>query len=182
VRRGHPIPNALHANMFLVQSAGQVMETDVLIHEARTQFGATLSHTSEPAFRHIVVTMDNEIYGVLRINTGLRRAVSHGASDITLGELAQRNFIVVRESDAVFGVISRLWKQHAVMAVVVEQSSRSNPVRVLGVIAKEHIAEAVASTIRIFPGHTEAKSGRRYIAQEMEQNAEETGADDETGT
>src|SRR6202035_4666646 len=29
VRRGHPIPNALHANMFLVQNAAQVMETDV---------------------------------------------------------------------------------------------------------------------------------------------------------
>jgi len=152
VRRGHPIPNALHANMFLVQSAGQVMETDVLMLDAQIQFRATLSPAAEQAFRHIVVTRDNEIYGVLRINTGLRRAVSQGASDITLGSLAQRNFIVVQERDAVFGVISELRKRKAVMAVVVKSGRRDDPVQVLGVIAKEHIAEAVASTIRIFPG------------------------------
>ncbi|OUL79439.1 chloride channel protein [Paraburkholderia hospita] len=190
VRRGHPIPNALHANMFLVQSAGHVMETDVLVLDAQVQFRATLSPTAEPAFRHVVVTRHNEIYGVLRINTGLRRAVSHAASDITLGALAQRNFIVVQESDAVFGVISRLWKQHAVMAVVVvvvEQGDSHDAVRVLGVIAKEHIAEAVASTVRIFPGHMEAKSGGAVAhigkrAPPGSRNAEAKGSDDETGT
>src|ERR1700761_3501135 len=31
VRRGHPIPKALHANMFLVRSAGDIMERDVLV-------------------------------------------------------------------------------------------------------------------------------------------------------
>ena len=36
-----------------------------------------------PAFRHVVVTRQHEIYGVLRINTGLRRAVSQSDSDIT---------------------------------------------------------------------------------------------------
>ncbi|TCG05987.1 chloride channel protein [Paraburkholderia steynii] len=181
VRRGHPIPNALHANMFLVQNAGQVMETDVLILDARAQFRAALSHAAEPAFRHIVVTRNSEIYGVLRINTGLRRAVSHGAPDITLGALAQRNFIVVRENEAVFGVISRLWKERAVMAVVVQQSSRDDMVRVIGVIAKEHIAEAVASTIRIFPGHAEARPRRGGVAHGSDQTAAKTDRDDEAG-
>ncbi|BDC44672.1 chloride channel protein [Paraburkholderia terrae] len=157
VRRGHPIPSALHANMFLVQRASDVMETDVLVLDARAQFRTTLSQTAEPAFRHIVVTADDEIYGVLRINTGLRRAVSHGEIHVTLGALAQRNFIVVQETDAVFGVINRLWTRNAIMAVVVEPYDGDDAVRVLGVIAKEHIAEAVASTIRIFPGHTGVK-------------------------
>ena len=38
------------------------------------------------------------------------------------------------------------------MAVVVGQPEGQGPARVLGVIAKEHIADAVASSIRIFPG------------------------------
>ena len=152
VRRGHPIPNALHANMFLVQNASQVMETDVLVLDTQVPFRELMTRLDGPAFRHIVVTRQHEIYGVLRINTGLRRAVSQGDSDIELGTLAQRNFIVVRETDVAFSVISRLWKQHAVMAVVVGQDHGPDSVRVLGVIAKEHIADSVARSIRIFPG------------------------------
>jgi chloride channel protein, CIC family len=160
-RRGHAIPNALHANMFLVQSAAQVMETDVLVLDAQVQFRDMLGGSGEPAFRHVVVTRSSQIYGVLRINTGLRRAVSQGAPEITLGKLAQRNFIVAQQDEAVFGVISRLWKERAVMAVVIEQHEGRDAIRVLGVIAKEHIAEAVASSIKIFPGQSEARSDRR---------------------
>lgn len=152
VRRGHPIPNALHANMFLVQNASQVMETDVLVLDIRVPFRDLMTRLDGPAFRHIVVTRQHEIYGVLRINTGLRRAISQSDSGIELGTLAQRNFIVVQEKDVAFDVISRLWKDHAVMAVVVERPDGSDPVRVLGVIAKEHIADSVAGSIRIFPG------------------------------
>jgi CIC family chloride channel protein len=152
VRRGHRIPNALHANMFLVQNAAQVMETDVLVLDAQVPFSDLLGRPEGPAFRHVVVTKEQEIVGVLRINTGLRRAVSQADSDIALGTLAQRNFIVVRESDVASSVITRLRKQHAVMAVVLGQAGEQGPARVLGVIAKEHIADAVASSIRIFPG------------------------------
>lgn len=152
VRRGHRIPNALHANMFLVQNATQVMETDVFVLDAQVPFRELFARPQGPAFRHVVVTKEQEIFGVLRINTGLRRAVSQADSDIALGVLAQRNFIVVRENDVAFSVITRLRKQHAVMAVVVAQPEGHEPARVLGVIAKEHIADAVASSIRIFPG------------------------------
>ncbi|MGA7777437.1 MAG: chloride channel protein [Paraburkholderia sp.] len=163
VRRGHPIPNALHANMFLVQSAAQVMETDVFVLDERVPFRDVLARAEGAAFRHVVITKANEIYGVLRINTGLRRAVSQSAPDITLGVLAQRNFIVVGPNDVAFGVITSLWKQHAMMAVVVGKQEGRGPVRVLGVIAKEHIADAVASSIRIFPGQAETRPHRDAV-------------------
>jgi CIC family chloride channel protein len=152
MRRGHPIPNALHANMFLVQNAAQVMETDVFVLDEKVPFQDLLARSEGPPFRHVVVTQNDKICGVLRINTGLRRAVSRSDLDITLGALAQRNFIVVFENEVAFGVITRLWKQHAAMAVVVGHEQGQGPARVLGVIAKEHIADAVASSIRIFPG------------------------------
>ena len=151
-RRGHAIPNALHANMFLVQEAGQVMETDVLVLDHATPFREILPRSEGLQFRHVVVTRDDRILGVLRINLGLRRAASQTDSDITLAELAQRNFIVVTRHEIAFRVISRLWKQHGAMAVVVEQDDPQSPVRVLGVIAKEHVADSVARSIRIFPG------------------------------
>ena len=37
IRRGHPVPRGVHANMFLVQSAKDVMETDFLILPADTR-------------------------------------------------------------------------------------------------------------------------------------------------
>ncbi|APR94492.1 chloride channel protein [Pandoraea thiooxydans] len=152
VRRGHRIPNALHANMFLVQSAAQIMDTDVFVLDTKTPFRDIVTRAGGSAFRHVVVTEEHKISGVLRINTGLRRAVSQGAADIAVGELAQRNFIVVHEHDAAFGVITQLWKRHAVMAVVVGEQQGQGPARVLGIIAKEHIADSVASSIKIFPG------------------------------
>jgi chloride channel protein, CIC family len=157
VRRGHPIPNALHANMFLVQNATQIMETDVFVLDEHVPFHDVLARADGVAFRHVVVTRAQEIHGVLRINTGLRRAVSGSDPDILLGTLAQRNFIIVEASDVAFGVITRLWKQHAAMAVVVGKQDGREAVRVLGVIAKEHIADAVASSIRIFPGQAESR-------------------------
>jgi len=149
-RRGHVVPNALHANMFLVQSAAQVMETDVFVLDAAVPFRDLLRSPDDPPFRHVVVTREGRIYGVLRINTGLRKAVSFDDPSVTLGRLAQRNFIVVAESDAAFDVISQLRQQRAAMAIVVTGECPGLQ-RVSGVIAKEHIADAVASSIRIFP-------------------------------
>lgn len=48
VRRGHVIPNALHANMFLVQNAAQVMETDVLVQDAEVLFRDILGNLDGP--------------------------------------------------------------------------------------------------------------------------------------
>ncbi|WP_081074550.1 chloride channel protein [Burkholderia cepacia] len=150
-RRGHVIPNALHANMFLVQNAAQVMETDVLVQDADVLFRDILGNLDGPPFRHVVVTRSGRIEGVLRINTGLRRAISHDHPSVTLGALAQHNFIVVAPNDAAFDVISQLRQKHANMAVVVTGPELEGSVEVVGVIAKEHIADAVASSIRIFP-------------------------------
>jgi chloride channel protein, CIC family len=133
------------------------METDVFVLDEHVPFHDMLARADGVAFRHVVVTRAQEIHGVLRINTGLRRAVSGSAPDIPLGTLAQRNFIIVEASDVAFGVITRLWKQHAAMAVVVGKQDGREAVRVLGVIAKEHIADAVASSIRIFPGQAESR-------------------------
>jgi len=128
------------------------METDVLVLDETTLFHDGLTKSDQPVFRHIVVTREREIVGVLRINTGLRRALSQSIASATLGALAQTNFIVVGESDVAFDVITRMWKQRAVMAVVVGHGKGHALPRVLGVIAKEHIADSVASSVKIFPG------------------------------
>jgi CIC family chloride channel protein len=150
VRRGHPIPTALHANMFLVRSAKDAMDRGFLLTDEAMTFDEFLRRSEGSAgMRHVVITRGKFIVGVLRVNTALRRTVSAG--DVPMGTLAQRNFTIVRPGDAMFDVIARLRRRNAVMGVVVEGPGLPRADRVLGVITKEHIADEVASSVSMYP-------------------------------
>jgi CIC family chloride channel protein len=152
VRRGHPIPKALHANMFLVRSARDVMERDFVLIDEATKFDDFLrSSNGTVGMRHLVVTRGKLIVGVLRVNMALRRNLDESASDIRIGALAQRNFTVVRTSAVIFDVIARLSRRKAMMGVVVEEAGWPRADKVVGIITKEHIADAVANSVRIYP-------------------------------
>ena len=153
VRRGRVIPKALHANMFLVRRAKDVMDTDVPVLPAETPLDDLLRESREEGrLRHIVVTRDNRLSGVLRINTGLRRGLETANTGVTLGDVASRNFTVVGESTVVFDVIERMWRKHGTMAVVVRGQGVPRGDDVVGVITKEHVADSVASSVKIYPG------------------------------
>ena len=152
VRRGHPIPKALHANMFLVRSAAEIMERDVLVLDEATSFAAFLDMAAvQGGLRHVVVTRGGTIIGGLRVNTDLRRALGAAASDVQLGDLVRPNFTIVRERDVAFDVITTIWTRHAAMAIVIGQAGGQDPERVLGIITKEHVADTVARSVQIYP-------------------------------
>jgi CIC family chloride channel protein len=147
------IPKALHANMFLVQRAKETMERDVLVLPGATSFDALLAQPdNEGRMRHIVVAEDNRIVGVLRVNTALRQASAGAASPIALRDIASRDFTIAREDDIVFDVIQRIWRRNAVMALVVSGRRVPRPTDVVGVITKEHVADSVANSVKIYPG------------------------------
>ena len=151
VGRGHFVPKALHANMFLVRSASEVMERDLTILPAEADFDAFLrQHATGRGFKHVVVTRGNHIVGVVRINTGLRRGLEAAYSGVTLGDVAQRNFTLARENDIVFDIVQRMARHDASMAVVTKIGGRYRPSAIVGVISKEHIADSVAESIRPF--------------------------------
>ena len=152
VRRGHTIPKALHANMFLVRHARDVMDTDVLVLPAEYSFDVFLrEHEAEGRLRHVVVTQNNHIHGVIRVNTGLRRGLASAHTGVTLGDVASRDFTIVGEDLVVYDVIQRMWKKNALMAIVVCGSGIPRGHDVLGVITKEHVANSVADSVKIYP-------------------------------
>ena len=156
VARGHLIPKALHANMFLVRHAEEVMDRDVLTLPAETDFAAFLRGTDAIGFKHIVVTRDNRIVGVLRVNTELRVGLGEAHSGVRLGDIAQKNFTVSRAGDVVFDVVERMWRRSASMSIVTKGSGHTpRGQHVVGMISKEHIADSVAESIR--PYGTEAQ-------------------------
>ncbi len=152
-RRGHVIPKALHANMFLVRRAKEVMETDVILAPTDMRFDTFLARPDHDGrMRHVAVTEGNRIFGVLRVNTALRRTSPHEAqSGVTLGDIANRNFTIVRENDIVFDVIQRVWRRQTTMALVVRGKGVPRPGNVVGIVTKEHVADSVASSVKVYP-------------------------------
>jgi CIC family chloride channel protein len=146
VRRGRAIPKARHANMFLVRSAAEVMDTDIQVLPIEASFDDYL-HQPEHAgrLRHVVVTANGDIYGVIRVNTGLRRGLEAAQTGVSLGDVASRNFVVVREDETAYDVIRRMWRRNAIMAVVVRAGE------IVGVITKEHVADSVADSLKAYP-------------------------------
>jgi chloride channel protein, CIC family len=156
VGRGHVIPKALHANMFLVRAAKDVMETRFLLVSAETRLDAFLQRPeNRTGMRHVIVTSGNRIKGAVRINTGLRSAAAELGTGIAFGDVASQRVTIVRESDVAFDVIIRLWRKNALMALVVRgdgpRARVPRPADILGVITKEHVADAVAAGIQAYP-------------------------------
>ena len=155
IRRGHPVPRGLHANMFLVQNAKDVMETDVPIVPAEMLLDEFLLRPeNKGAIRHVVVTRGNRISGVLRINTGIRQQLARTQTGVTLGDVARNDYTIVREGDVVFDVIRRMSRRGVTMALVVDVPNKRTiprPKQIRGVITKEHVADLVAKTVSIYP-------------------------------
>jgi CIC family chloride channel protein len=151
VGRGHLVPKAMHANMFLVRRAGEVMERDIVLAPADTDFDGFLrQYGASGGMKHVVVTRGDRIAGVVRVNTGLRRGLEAAYTGVCLGDVVQRNFTLARETDIVFDIVQRMARHGATMAVVMAADGRGRPSQVRGVISKEHIADSVAESIKPF--------------------------------
>jgi CIC family chloride channel protein len=155
-RRGHAIPKALQANMFLIRKAKEVMERKILVVPAELGLNAFLLQPGHGSgMQYIIVAKGERICGVVRINTALRHGIAEVGADIAFGAVASRDFTLAREDDAAFDVIKRMWRRHALMAIVVRSNEGGyrlpRPSDIVGVISKEHVADAVAGSIQVYP-------------------------------
>ncbi len=98
----------------------------------------------------MIVVADRRVVGVLRVNTALRRAAGNMQLSGSLGEIASRKFTLARADDIVLDVIQRLTRRGALMALVMDGKGMPRSDRILGVITNEHIAESVASNLKIY--------------------------------
>ncbi len=152
VRRGRAIPKARHANMFLVRSAREVMDADIQVLPAEASFDEYLRQPEHAGrLRYVVVTEKGRLFGVIRVNTGLRRGLESANTGVSLRDVANRNFTVVREDETAFDVIRRMWRRKAIMAVVVRGRGVPRGSDVAGVITKEHVADSVADSVKAYP-------------------------------
>ena len=149
--RRHFIPEALHANMFLVRHANQVMERDVILAPAETDFGDFLRVAEHAGkMKHVVVTKDGRIAGCLRVNMALRPGVEGAYTGVKLGDVAHRNFVLAGEEDIVFDIVTRMARRRAVMAIIASGARRPRAEHVVGVLSREHLGDSVIESIKPF--------------------------------
>jgi chloride channel protein, CIC family len=99
----------------------------------------------------VVVIKDNRIKGVQRVNAALRQGLGQATTGATLGDVARSDFIIAYRDDIVFDVISHMWRNRAIMAVVVSgRDAVPGGEQVVGVISKEHVADSVAESIKAY--------------------------------
>jgi CIC family chloride channel protein len=123
ISRGHAIPKALHANMFLVRATKDLMERDFVVVPAATRLDAFLrlpaSRRHAPRHHHPWQPHHGRGADQRRAPHRNRRL----ETGITFGDVASHHFTIVRESDVAFDVIVRLWRKNGAMAVVIHQEA-----------------------------------------------------------
>ncbi len=152
VSRRHFVPKALHANMFMIRHAREVMDPDILVLPSDMSLCTFFQRGGQSGkMQHIVVSEGNRIVGVQRVNPALRQGLEFADTGVTLGAVAQKNFTIAYKEDVMFDVIGRMWRRDAAMTIVVSGSGRRPRAdNVVGIISKEHVANSVAESIRAY--------------------------------
>jgi chloride channel protein, CIC family len=152
VRRGHVIPDALHANMFAVNRAGTLMDRDLIVASSSVHISELpLRSQDGHAVTYIVITEQDRIVGAIHVSRALARASRQAQPAATLGDITTPNLCIVRENEVFFNVIRRMRRQGAEVAVVVHDHGSACADNVAGVISKDVIADSVAGSIVVFP-------------------------------
>jgi len=151
-RRGRNLPKSLHANMFMVRSAGDVMVGEVPIIPCSTSYEDFTSTQHRPGER-VVVCKGNRISGIFEVDAATRtlentRAGGVNTGPITLGELAFRDFMIAQYDDVMFDVISRMTRKKSRNVLVVKGDRRiPRAENIVGIITKDRIAESVGESL-----------------------------------
>ncbi|MGH6957956.1 MAG: chloride channel protein, partial [Caulobacteraceae bacterium] len=150
-RRGQDIPKVRHANMFLVRRARDLMDRDVLVLDGKTNLGEFLrTHDQSDRAHRVVVTDKGRLVGVLGIDVGVRRGLVPDLSSVTVGDVAEPNFVIVRENAVALDVINRMWRKGATMAVVTRGRGVPHAQDVAGLITKDRVADSVADSVKLY--------------------------------
>jgi len=148
-RRGHRIPKSLHANMFMVRTARDVMDDRFLRIASDTgidKLRQIYPDTSVP--RMLLVHRGEHITGVARIDEAVRATQDNQDPDLDIGRLCDHRFLVARAGDVMFEVINRMNRRSIDTVVVVSGDHRVPRVGdVLGLVSRDQIGGSVASSL-----------------------------------
>ncbi len=142
-RRGRPIPNDRHTNMYLVQQARDLMSRDFVILPETTTIRDALQTLAEGGEKHIIVSDGGRIAGYVRFGT-VPYTPSEGLGEQTLHDILSDDYVVAPEASILNTIVTRMSKRRRSFAIVVRvDGGVPRPEDVVGVIEAREIAGAV---------------------------------------
>jgi CIC family chloride channel protein len=149
-RRGHSIPESLQANFQQLKRARDVMDSHVRALSASRTLGEFARIVQvEKDVSWFLVGEANSIIGVIAKDAAID-AADPSRSALTLGEIADKNYVVVPEEAMLFDVIDRMRSHQASVALVTMKSTPLSVESVKGLITKGHIGDIVVQALELF--------------------------------
>jgi CIC family chloride channel protein len=150
VRRGHYLPEALQANLQQLKSARDVMDTQFVAVPALStpdEFIRIVAEQSSASF--FLIKDSNQIIGVITKDS-LPKVIEQVGKPIKLGDIANKDFVIVEEKTTLSEVIARMQSSKASVALVTHDTGSALVNNVKGLITKQKIADAIVQTMEMF--------------------------------
>ncbi len=150
VRRGCYMPEALHANFHHLKRAQDVMNERFAIAPASLTLAEFARFAGgKNGAKWYLLEEDASIIGVTARDAGLAALVEK-ESGLPLREAVKTGHVIVGGDATLVDVLARLEEEECVIALVVRGVGPATAGNVAGVIDKEGIADAMASSFEIF--------------------------------
>ncbi|MEJ2431383.1 MAG: CBS domain-containing protein, partial [Deltaproteobacteria bacterium] len=154
-RRGHYMPEALRADFHQLQRAREVMDTHFATVTASSTLDDLASIAAEnPEVSWFLVTDGDGVRGLVTKEAALT-PLCQLREAITLGEIADRQYVTVVEDATLFNVMDAMRLGHVAMAVVTNGNQALSADKVRGLITKHQIGDTMAQAVQLYSDHQE---------------------------
>jgi CIC family chloride channel protein len=147
-RRGHWIAEACQVNVGYMKRAREVMDKRFRIVPANTGITEIVANEKPAEVLWFLAEESRRIVGLAK-REDIVRAMQSSKTPVTMGEIANRDFLLVEEESSLFDLITRLRSSRRSVALVLAGSVPS-PDKVRGVITSETIIESVLEGLDLF--------------------------------
>jgi CIC family chloride channel protein len=145
VLRGEAVPDTLRADLYLTRAAASIMNSHVEILQAATRFRDLTSTGKET---YIVTEESGAVAGAI---TGESlAALDHAQSTAMVGDVVQRDFVVVAPVDTFSEVVGRMRLGNASFALVASHDGSLLAADVQGVITRKDVIDTLARDMELF--------------------------------
>jgi CIC family chloride channel protein len=150
VRRGHYAPQALRTDFHQLQRARDVMDTRFTPVAASNTLD-DLAHIAaeQPEVSWFLVTDADGVRGFLTKEAVLT-PLCQLREVVTLGEIADRQYITVAEDATLFDVMDSMRLSHVAVAVITHETPSVSVDQVRGLITKHQIGDTLAQGVELY--------------------------------
>jgi CIC family chloride channel protein len=150
VRRGHYMPDALQSNYIYLKRARDLMQKRFsAVAATQTVEGCGPAASSEHGIDRFLVSNQHGIIGTVT-PVAVLDALRRGRSGDRMGDLARQDHVIVAEAKKFYEVIDAMKATGASVALVASHDDSARAEEVVGIITKEHMADAIAGALEFY--------------------------------